>query len=151
DGRHFGFELTFFRLGLAMAGSEPRASAWATKQVWMANFTITDVRGARFLSAERFARGAMGLAGATAPPLRAWVQDWSVAGDADARSADLALRASDERFALSLALHTDAPVAAHGDRGFDAKGPEQGNASFYYSFPRLSARGSIDLDGTSVD
>ena len=58
---------------------------------------------------------------------------------------------SDERFAISLALESAAPVAAHGDRGFDVKGPEQGNASFYYSFPRLSARGSIDLDGTSVD
>jgi predicted secreted hydrolase len=151
DGRHFGFELTFFRVGLAAASTEPRASAWATKQVWMANFTITDVRGGRFLSAERFARGALGLAGATAPPFRVWLDDWSVTGDADARSAELALRAKDERFAISLALEAAAPVAAHGDRGFDAKGPEPGNASFYYSFPRLSARGSIELDGTSVD
>jgi predicted secreted hydrolase len=151
DGRHFGFELTFFRLALATASAEPRASAWATSQVWMANFTITDVRGGRFLTAERFARGAMGLAGATAPPFRVWLQDWSVAGDADAGSAELALHASDERFAISLALESAAPVAAHGDRGFDVKGPEQGNASLYYSFPRLSARGSIDLDGTSVD
>jgi predicted secreted hydrolase len=151
DGRHFGFELTFFRLGLAAASTEPRASAWATKQVWMANFTITDVRGGRYLSAERFARGAMGLAGATAPPFRVWLQDWSVAGDADARSAALALQANDEHFAISLELEAAAPVTAHGDRGFDVKGPEQGNASFYYSFPRLSARGSIDLDGKSVD
>lgn len=151
DGRHFGFELTFFRLGLAAESTEPRASAWATKQVWMANFTITDVRGGRFLSAERFARGAMGLAGATAPPFRVWLQDWSVAGDADAGSAALALRANDEHFAISLELEAAAPVAAHGVRGFDVKGPEQGNASFYYSFPRLSARGSIDLDGKSVD
>ena len=151
DGRHFGFELTFFRVGLAAASTEPRASAWATKQVWMANFTITDVRAGRFLSAERFARGALGLAGATAPPFRVWLDDWSVTGDADARSAELALRAKDERFAISLALEAAAPVAAHGDRGFDAKGPEPGNASFYYSFPRLSARGSIELDGTSVD
>jgi len=151
DGRHFGFELTFFRLGLAAASTEPRTSAWATKQVWMANFTITDVRGGRFLSAERFARGALGLAGATAPPFRVWLQDWSVMGDADGRSAELTLRAKDERFAISLALEAAAPVVAHGDRGFDVKGPEPGNASFYYSFPRLSARGSIELEGTSVD
>ena len=151
DGRHFGFELTFFRLGLAPANAEPRASAWATKQVWMANFTITDVRGGRFLSAERFARGALGLAGAMAPPFRVWVQDWSVVGNADGRSAELALRAKDERFAASLALEAIAPIAAHGDRGFDVKGPEAGNASLYYSFPRLSAHGSIELDGTSVD
>ena len=151
DGRHFGFELTFFRVALAPSVAEPRTSAWATTQVWMAHFAVTDVRGRRFLFAERFARGALGLAGATAPPFHVWVQDWSVAGDADARNAELALRAKDERFAVSLALEAAAPVAAHGDRGLDVKGPEPGNASFYYSFPRLTARGSIEVDGTSTE
>ena len=150
DGRHFGFELTFFRVALAPLATEPRASAWATRQIWMAHFAVTDVHGRRFLSAERFARGALGLAGATVPPFRVWVQDWSVAGDADAEHAKLALSASDERFALSLELDAVAPVAAHGDRGFDVKGPEPGNASFYYSFPRLAARGSIEVDGMST-
>jgi predicted secreted hydrolase len=153
DGRHFGFELTFFRVALAPLATEtePRASAWATKQVWMAHFAVTDVHGHRFLFAERFARGALGLAGATAPPFQVWVQDWSVTGGADARSADLALHAKDEGFAVSLALEAVAPVAAHGERGFDVKGPEAGNASFYYSFPRLAARGSIEVDGASTD
>jgi len=151
DGRHFGFELTFFRVALAPQSAEPRASAWATKQVWMAHFAVTDVRGRRFLFAERFARGALGLAGATAPPLRVWVQDWSVAGDADSRTAELALRARDERFAVSLSLEAAAPIAAHGERGLDVKGPEPGNASFYYSFPRLTARGTIEVDGVSTD
>ena len=151
DGRHFGFELTFFRVALAPPATEPRASAWATTQVWMAHFAVTDVRGRRFLFAERFARGALGLAGATAPPFRVWVEDWSVAGDADAQTAKLALHAKDERFAVSLALEAVAPVAAHGEHGFDVKGPEPGNASFYYSFPRLAARGSIEVDGTSTD
>ncbi len=151
DGRHFGFELTFFRVALAPLSPSTRASAWATRQVWMAHFAVTDVHGHRFLSAERFARGALGLAGATAPPFRVSVQDWSVAGDADSRNAELALRAKDERFAVSLALEAVAPVAAHGERGFDVKGPEPGNASFYYSFPRLAARGSIEVDGISAD
>ena len=151
DGRHFGFELTFFRVALAPSAAEPRTSAWATTQVWMAHFAVTDVRGRRFLFAERFARGALGLAGATASPLKVWVQDWSVTGDADARNAELALRAKDEHFAVSLALDAAAPVAAHGEHGFDVKGPEPGNASYYYSFPRLTARGSIEMDGTSTD
>ena len=151
DGRHFGFELTFFRVALEPVGAEPRASAWATKQVWMAHFAVTDVHGRRFLSAERFARGALGLAGATAPPFRVWVEDWSVAGDADARNAELALRAKDERFSVALTLEAVAPIAAHGEHGLDVKGPEPGNASFYYSFPRLAARGSVEVDGMSAD
>jgi predicted secreted hydrolase len=151
DGRHFGFELTFFRVGLAPSTSSPRTSAWATRQIWMAHFAVTDVHGRRFLSAERFARGALGLAGATAPPVHVWLQDWSVAGAADAVNAELALRARDERVALSLTLEAAAPIAAHGERGFDVKGPEPGNASFYYSFPKLTARGSVELDGIKSD
>jgi predicted secreted hydrolase len=117
----------------------------------MAHLAITDVEGKRFVSAERFARGALGLAGATAPPLRVWVQDWSASGAADAQSAEIALRAKDARISVSLDLRAVAPVAAHGDRGLDAKGPEDGNASFYYSLPRLAARGSIEVDGMQSD
>jgi predicted secreted hydrolase len=147
DQRHFGFELTFFRLGLAPDGQEPRVSAWGTKQVWMAHLAVTDVHAGRFLAAQRLARGALGLAGATAPPMHVWVEDWSVSGDADAQTAELALRARDERISVSLELRAIAPVALHGDRGLDVKGPEDGNASYYYSFPRLAARGSVEVDG----
>ncbi len=42
------------------------------------------------------------------------------------------------------------PPVAQGDRGLDAKGPEPGNASYYYSFPRLTASGSIALDGVAT-
>ena len=54
---------------------------------------------------------------------------------------------------MALALNVrslEAPVA-HGDHGLDVKGPEPGNASYYYSFPRLAARGSVDLDGVATD
>jgi predicted secreted hydrolase len=39
----------------------------------------------------------------------------------------------------------------HGDRGVDAKGPEAGNASHYYSLPRLRARGAVQVDGESSE
>src|SRR5262245_33514548 len=36
EGRHFGFELTFFRYALAPIRSRPQgASAWRADQVWM--------------------------------------------------------------------------------------------------------------------
>ncbi len=65
-GRRFGFQLTFFRN--AMAPPDPqgpeRASAWATRQVYLAHFALTDPRGERFFAFERMARAAVGLAGA---------------------------------------------------------------------------------------
>jgi predicted secreted hydrolase len=151
SGRQFGFELTFFRIGLAPRADVSRASAWATEQVWMAHFAITDVRNRRLLAAERLARGALGLAGATASPFRVWVEDWSVHGEADSQSATMTLQARDEKMSMSLELQAGKPVAIHGDRGLDTKGPEPGNASYYYSFPRLAVRGAIDVDGRSSD
>ena len=39
------------------------------------------------------------------------------------------------------------PHVAQGDRGLDAKGAGVGNASYYYSIPRLAADGHVTLDG----
>lgn len=145
DERHFGFELTFFRFGLA-ATAAPRASEWGTNQAWMAHFALTDTQAGRFAAAERFARGALGLAGAEAAPFRVWVEDWS----ADAA----ALGAANERFAARLAAR-DGDVAlelelaalkepvANGEDGLDRKGPGTGNASYYYSIGRLAASGHV--------
>src|SRR5688572_24515433 len=83
DGRHFGFQLTFFRVALAPL-PVPRASAWATNQAWMAHFTLTDTKSRQFHAAERLARGALGLAGAEASPFRVWVDDWQAASRAPA-------------------------------------------------------------------
>jgi predicted secreted hydrolase len=149
-GAHFGFELTFFRIALSPAAAA-RASAWGANQVWMAHFAVTDVAGKRFATAERFARGALGLAGAEADPFHVWVKDWYVEGLADATDAHLRVEARNEGMALALKLDAAKPPVAHGDHGLDAKGPEPGNASYYYSFPRLAASGSVELDGVATE
>jgi predicted secreted hydrolase len=149
-GAHFGFELTFFRIALSPE-AQSRNSAWGTNQVWMANFAVTDVGQRRFETAERFARGALGLAGAEADPFRVWVKDWSVEGSMDESAADLRVTARDEAMSLALQLKSSKPPIAQGDGGLDAKGPEIGNASYYYSFPRLAATGSIEVAGIATD
>ena len=80
EGRRFGFQLTFFRIGLAPTPSE-RNSAWGTNQIYMAHFAITDVGASQFYCFERFSRGALGLAGASGRPFRIWLDDWSVEGE----------------------------------------------------------------------
>ena len=67
QGRHFGFELTFFRYAIApVAPRSEGASAWRADQVWMAHFAVTDTQGKRFIARERLTREALGLAGAAA-------------------------------------------------------------------------------------
>ena len=144
-GRHFGYEFTIFRFAVAPADSTPaRASTWGTNQLYMAHFALTDVAGEAFYAFERFSRGAAGLAGAQADPYRVWLEDWSVEGPAG-EAFPMRLRAAAEGVALDLILETGKPVVLQGEQGLDRKGPEPGNASYYYSFTRLPTRGTVRL------
>jgi predicted secreted hydrolase len=149
-GRHFGFELTFFRYALAPPGGVlEEASAWRTSQVWMAHLAVTDTAGQRFSARERLSRDGLDLAGATAQPLRIWLKDWEAAGIGEGDELDLRLRAQDDDMGLALRLTSTGPAVPHGDGGLDAKGPGFGNASYYYSVPRLEAAGEITIAGQS--
>jgi len=139
SGRHFGFELTFFRVGLG-GGARAHASAWASNDLWVAHFALTDTANGDFHAEERLSRGALGLAGAEANPLRVWVEDWAVVGEP---SGALRLTARGESAAIELEVRGIDRIVAQGDRGLDAKGPEPGNASYYYSAPRLAVGGTI--------
>lgn len=151
-GRHFGFELTFFRYALAPETGRPEiGSAWRTSQVWMAHFAVTDTANRRFIARERLTRGALGLAGAESAPLRIWVKDWSAVGAAAGDRLSLSLDARDDGVALALELEAIVPAVAQGERGLDAKGAEAGNASYYYSVPRLEAQGTVALDGEAFE
>ena len=145
-GRHFGFQVTFFRVALAPAEA-PRASAWATRQLYVAHFALTDTARQRFHAVSRTSRAALDLAGADAAPFRVWVGDWSAEGDGSSAR----LRARDRGVAVDLALSAAKPVVLHGERGLSRKGPEPGNASFYYSFTRMSARGVVRDGAETLD
>jgi predicted secreted hydrolase len=147
--RHFGFELTFFRLALA-ADQPQRLSHWGTRQAWMAHFALTDTHNRQFFAAERFGRGALGIAGARAQPFRVHVRDWQAASEGD-ELFPLQLRATTDELALDLALDAIKPMIGHGEDGFDPKGPEPGNASAYYSFTRLATRGTVRQHDATYD
>lgn len=127
DGRHFGYQLTFFRKAL-VPGPPDRESGWAAHTAWMAHLAITSDQ---HRSWERFARGALGLAGAQAEPFRVWVEDWEVSGTR--------LRAGE----LDLELVSRRAPVLQGDRGLSQKGRQPGNASYYYSLTRLETTGRV--------
>jgi predicted secreted hydrolase len=149
NGRHFGFQLTFFRFAVAAAGPE-RDSAWASRQIWMAHFALSDPAVGRFEFRERLARGALGLAGARTTPLAVWLDDWRLASVGE-DFLPLRLAARDDGLALALTLRAGKPRVLQGDNGLSAKGPEPGNASWYYSYTRLPAEGRIVFDGEAFD
>ncbi len=141
DGRHFGYQLTFFRRALVPpAQHQARSSDWATEQVYMAHFALTDVAGKRYQSFERFERGAAGLAGAQVSPFDVWLDDWSVE---QVEPNVYRLRASQGDLALDLQLRDRSGPVLQGDQGYSQKGPDPGNASYYYSLTRLETSGAV--------
>jgi predicted secreted hydrolase len=145
DGRRFGYELTLFRFALTPLAAA-RTSHWATNQVYMGHFALTDAEGHRFQFYERFSRGALGLAGAQSEPFGVWLEDWGVR--AEPRRPDVwRLTASTNDVALALALTPAKPIVLEGNRGLSRKSAEAGNASYYYSRPRLASTGTITLSG----
>jgi predicted secreted hydrolase len=145
DGRHFGFQLTFFRSALAPQAAE-RASDWATTTIYMAHFTLTDVARQQFHAFERFSRGSAGLAGAAGEPYRVWLEDWSVEGSGPGGMA-MRLHAVQDDVSLDLALTADRPAALQGDRGLSQKSATPGSASYYYSLTNMATQGTIGVGG----
>ncbi|WP_374686028.1 lipocalin-like domain-containing protein [Promineifilum sp.] len=175
DGRAFGFQFTIFRraltpeeesadfadyadseiIGGLTSDQQPTTSesvqsvksvdsSWRSNQVYLAHFAISDIGGGAFYPAERFSRGAAGLAGATAEPYRVWLEDWTIeaVGPGQVR-----LRARAEAAALDLTLTETIPPVLHGDGGLSQKGPEPGNASYYYSLVQQRAAGVVTVGG----
>ena len=145
-GERFGFELTFFRFALAPPGAAPAASAWRTREIYLAHFAVTDVAAKRFRSAQKLARGALGLAGAEGAPFRVWIDDWTL-GAAGGASGDWQLAAAQPGYALELELHALMPPVLNGAGGLSRKSDAPGSASYYYSIPRIAVHGTLVREG----
>src|SRR5271168_538318 len=53
DGRRFGFELTFFRQGIARrAAPDPATSPWDVNELFLAHLALSDLDGKNFLHTE---------------------------------------------------------------------------------------------------
>ncbi len=151
NGRHFGFQLTFFRIGLTPIATT-RPSAWATEGIYMAHFALSDVASGQFHAFERFSRAAAGLAGANSTPLHIWLEDWYLQGNEARRAAeDLSMRvhAAENDVAIDLTVDSDKPIVLQGERGLSRKSATPGNASYYYSATRLRTHGVVRVGGQS--
>ena len=139
DLREFGFELTFFRFGLTPP-DRPDSGGSESTSIWMAHFAMTDGASNSFFAADRLARGNPSLAYASPSAFEVRIEDWSAEGLSET---GLRLFAADAGYELDLELDGLDAIMLQGDQGLDQKGPEPGNASYYYSAPRLTVSGRI--------
>ncbi len=146
DGRRFGFQLTFFRVGADYRPANP--SRWAVRDLFIAHLAVSDINGGKFRRAEKINRAGIGWAGADTSAYRVWNEDWEARLDARGRHL---LRAFDGGTAIDLELEEGKPPVAHGQNGVSRKGSQPGNASHYYSLTRMPTRGSLLVNGERVE
>lgn len=142
-GRKFGYELTFFRFALT-AEQQTTPSKWRDNQLYMAHFALTDVDDQQFYTDERFSRAGNGLAGAATEKYHVWLYDWK-AEAIDETGLALGLEAKNDDFAISLQLTSKKKIALQGVDGFSRKSQKEGNASYYYSYTRMTTKGTIKI------
>ncbi len=145
DGQHFGFQLTFFRSALAPE-APARASAWATTNIYMAHFTLTNVAAGQFQAFERFSRSAAGLAGADRRALSRLARGLERRGQRP-EGWPMRLRAAQDGTSIDLALTSQQPPLLQGERGLSQKSATPGNASYYYSLTHMATEGTIEAGG----
>ena len=139
--RAFGFQLTFFRS--RVAATQGMTSAFAAKQLIFAHAAVTDVAGKKLWHDQRIARQGFEVAQASAQDTAITLRDWSLQREATHYQAG----ASGSGFRFELSLQETQPLLLQGDRGLSIKGPDEGQASFYYSLPQLSVSGTLAIEG----
>ncbi len=148
DGHRFGYELTFFRIGLEPKPSHwgKSQSKWYAYQLYPAHFAITDVSDGNFRYAETLARDALGQGAASQSALRVVANGWSLTGTSAVRPV-MRLHAFNGGDALDLTLRPSKPPAINGQGGISRKGTCASCASHYYSFTRIATKGTLEYGG----
>ena len=145
DGRPYGYQVTFFRVGVDRAPANP--STFAVRDLYMAHVAITDPTGVGHRFADRINRAGVGWAGARTDRFEVWNEDWRVSLDGAGRHRVVVTA---DEFALDLTLEPGGHVVLHGDRGYSRKGEDPGNASHYYSLTRMPTTGTMRIGTRAV-
>jgi predicted secreted hydrolase len=149
----YGFQITFFRSRSDVAPDHP--SRFAAKQLIFAHMALSDVASGRLRHDDRIARAGFGLVAAAPSNTQVQLRDWRLQRRPNASPSDAAttstyqtqVQSDKAGFALNLELATTQPVLLQGQKGYSRKGPQEAQASHYYSQPQLQARGDLQLDG----
>ena len=159
QGRRWGFQVTFFRSRVDVA--QGMQSAFAAKQLLFAHAALTDLGAGKLYHDQRIARAGFGVARASAADTDIRLQDWSLqrtdhmytdasanadlSANTNANGSRYTARIAAAGFALDLQCDTTQPLLLQGQQGLSRKGPEQAQASYYYSQPQLAVRGHLVL------
>jgi predicted secreted hydrolase len=118
-------------------------SRFAARQLVFAHAAVTDVQGAKLWHDQRIARAGFGIAEAAEGDARLRLRDWSLVRENGAWHAVVPAAG----FQLHLRCAPTQPILLQGREGLSRKGPDETQASYYYSEPQLAVSGRLSLQG----
>lgn len=155
-GRRFGYQFTFFRIGV-LPESPELDSTWTTTSLVMGHAAILDLKSGRHRFSELLYREIPLLAGFSDDPTEGrigwshgpvgtdepWLLKWNGEGF------DFSMRDHAKRMSFTLSTRPMKPLVFQGPGGFSQKGTTPEAASHYYSFTRLMTEGQLEIGGES--
>lgn len=144
-GRRYGFEVTFFRVGITPPSAE-RRTEWDLRNLSLAHFAVTDFDRKEFRYYEKLNRSSRYTARAASGMLDVFNEGWRVSTMPDGAWHLVAQAGGDS---INLVLRARKEPAVHGENGISVKAAGVGYASHYYSMTRLEVSGSIAVRGAA--
>jgi predicted secreted hydrolase len=141
QGRHFGYQLTIFRQGVQYQPAQFK-SRWAVRDFYFSHFTISDISAGKFHVAEKVSRGTLGEAHAATGCMDVAIGPWSIRQDANEQ---IHLAARELGMAINFDERPLKPLVLEGVNGLSQKADGVGEASYYYSYPRLRTQGQLRM------
>ncbi len=139
--RRFGYQLTIFRQGIQLVPAQPE-SCWSVRDFYFGHFAVSDIGNDRFHSEEKVSRGALGEAHATTGKMDVAIGPWTIG---QAANEDIHIAAAEPAIGLDLTEHPAKPLVLEGVGGLSQKAEGPGEASYYYSYPRLATSGHLRI------
>ena len=147
--RRYGFELTFFR---SYAPTGAPAGQPQFIPIIFADLAVSDLHGQQFHFHKALAPEGTPAANITLNPWTIQLGGWTLT-EPDSTSGVFRLKAEQGDFGVDLALVPETRPVLHGKHGlFELAGSDgQGPEFFeYYSFPRMRAKGTIEVDAEQI-
>jgi predicted secreted hydrolase len=145
----FGYQLTFFRLRNRDPAVQAHPSVLAPRQLLLAHVALSDLRAGRLTHDQRLGRSLAGAVQASEADCDVRLRDWFLKRTVD-DDYHASFGSSAAGFALQLELHSPQAPLLQGDAGYSRKGPEEAQASHYYSRPQLITKARLSLAGKSA-
>ena len=142
-GRRFGYQLTFFRVGLEGYNPINNPSKWKVDHIYFAHMTVSDIQNKKFHFFERINRKGIKNAGAATDRFMIWNSDWNLSAEENMQK----IKALENDTGIELSLIPIKKRVFHGKNGISIKGSNKGNASHYFSYTRMKTEGSIFIKG----